>query len=220
MTRIASYAQIGASVVLAASSIAVVLILLKAPPTAEMEDPRTGNLRPTWEEYANSDKVWGSTDAPHTLVLFTDFECSVCRQYGNVLVEVKRRLGDSLRIVVRSFPQYAIGTWGPLAAVAAACAADQHAFPMFFQTISRYSQEEQPPLWSELASRSGITDESRFLDCIEREESLPDVAEDVRMGHQLGIRLLPTVWLDYRRLNFAPSADAIVSRVRGDTVAS
>ena len=47
---------------------------------------------------------FGSPSAPITIVEYTDFECPYCRQEHPVIVELFKRYGDSVRLVVKEMP--------------------------------------------------------------------------------------------------------------------
>jgi protein-disulfide isomerase len=64
-----------------------------------------------------------------------------------------------------------------------------------------------------------IPDQEAFAACIAKNETAGTVAEDIRLGHEIGIRVLPTIFLDEAREASAPSAATILRRVR-DTVAA
>jgi protein-disulfide isomerase len=47
---------------------------------------------------------FGSPTAPVTIVEYTDFECPYCRQEHPVIVELFKRYGDRIRLVVKNMP--------------------------------------------------------------------------------------------------------------------
>src|SRR6476661_1321320 len=47
---------------------------------------------------------FGSPTAPITIVEYTDFECPYCRQAHPVIVELFKRYGDKVRLVVKDMP--------------------------------------------------------------------------------------------------------------------
>lgn len=48
--------------------------------------------------------AFGNPGAPVTIVEYTDFECPYCRRERDVLVEVMRKYGDKVRLVVKQTP--------------------------------------------------------------------------------------------------------------------
>lgn len=47
---------------------------------------------------------FGNPSAPITIVEYTDFECPYCRQERDVIVELFKKYGDRMRLVVKSMP--------------------------------------------------------------------------------------------------------------------
>lgn len=47
----------------------------------------------------------GSPDAPNTVVVFSDFQCTACREAHNVLNELAEKRPNDVRIIYRHFPQ-------------------------------------------------------------------------------------------------------------------
>jgi protein-disulfide isomerase len=48
--------------------------------------------------------AFGNTDAPITIVEYSDFECPYCRRERDVLVQVMRQYGDRVRLVIKQTP--------------------------------------------------------------------------------------------------------------------
>lgn len=48
--------------------------------------------------------AFGAVNAPVTIVEYTDFECPFCREEAPVLVELMKKYGDRLRLVVKQTP--------------------------------------------------------------------------------------------------------------------
>jgi protein-disulfide isomerase len=63
---------------------------------AEIGNPRRPDL--------TQGVYFGSATAPITIVEYTDFECPYCRQAHPVIVELFKRYGDRVRLVVKDMP--------------------------------------------------------------------------------------------------------------------
>jgi Na+:H+ antiporter, NhaA family len=75
-----------------------------------------------------SDHALGPASAPVTLVEYGDFECHYCGRAFPVVKELKRRFGDSLRVVFRHTPRSNTHPHAQHAAEAAEAAAAQGRF--------------------------------------------------------------------------------------------
>src|SRR4051812_15685585 len=53
---------------------------------------------------AKAEHVRGSNEAPVTLEEFGDFECPPCRALNNVVKELEKDCGSTLRVVFRHYP--------------------------------------------------------------------------------------------------------------------
>ena len=53
-----------------------------------------------------TDKDWvkGKSDAPVTLIEYTDFQCPACAAYYPIVKQLSDEMGDQLRLVVRHYP--------------------------------------------------------------------------------------------------------------------
>ena len=53
-----------------------------------------------------TDKDWvkGKSDAPVTLIEYTDFQCPACGAYYPIVKQLSDEMGDQLRLVVRHYP--------------------------------------------------------------------------------------------------------------------
>jgi thiol-disulfide isomerase/thioredoxin len=82
----------------------------------------------------------GPADAPVTLTLFTDFECSYCARLAPVLEEVHQAFPEKVRIVFKNFP-LRMHRFAVQAALAALAAEDQGQFWPFHDRLFRnYNQ--------------------------------------------------------------------------------
>jgi protein-disulfide isomerase len=135
----------------------------------------------------------GKSDAPLTMVEFTDYECPFCRQFHlTTFEELKRNYVDTgkLRYVSRDFP-LDFHRNAMKAAVAARCAADQgrfwelrHTLIVNAQTLSRDSMVT--------FARDLRLDADRFASCLDADRHRQDVQRDIADGHTAGVDGTPT----------------------------
>lgn len=92
----------------------IIAALNKAAQTAQAESQKNAarDAATRQEEEFRNPKVpaldhriaFGNPNAPITIVEYSDFECPYCRRERDVLVEVMRHYGDSVRLVVKQTP--------------------------------------------------------------------------------------------------------------------
>lgn len=52
----------------------------------------------------DDDPVWGPTNAPVTIVVYSDFECPFCSRHAQNVAKIKEANGDLVRVVFKQFP--------------------------------------------------------------------------------------------------------------------
>ncbi|MBA4181083.1 MAG: hypothetical protein C0506_10890 [Anaerolinea sp.] len=155
------------------------------------------------KELANGTKV-GKDDAPIKLVAYEDFQCPFCLQYTATqepdLIEQYVKTGE-VQIEFRHLT--ILGTESALAAIAGQCAADQNRFwdyqnKLFLvQAKAGHFKDEKLNVGrftieklKDYAAGLGL-DTSRFDKCLDANEHLDVVQDQVRQARQLGITSTP-----------------------------
>lgn len=157
------------------------------------------------------DVTMGEADAPHVLVVFSDFECDACREFHRNAAALTSQFPAALRIVFRHFPMDAAcnpaveGRFHAFAcdaavAAAAACEAgtpDQarrYAW-LLFENADRLAGRP----YARLAREAGI-DIAAFEAAMTGEAAAARVRQDVELARSLGARGTPAMYLDGRLL--------------------
>ncbi len=149
----------------------------------------------------------GPADAPVAIVVFSDYQCPYCRTLDATLDGLQRKHGDSLTVVHVHYPLH-IHRRATDAAVAVQAAERQQAglrmHRRLFQNISSLDAVELEGH----AAAIGL-DLPRWKSDV----ALPEVRQEVqaqrRLGEQLGIRNVPTFFVNGRQLQGALSAEQI-----------
>ncbi len=166
----------------------------------------------------------GDPAAPHTAVVFGDFQCSHCRQLHGILMEVAHTYPDRLRVAFRYYPQDAecnpnprFRTGGHASACRAARAAEaarvvggrdaylamraklwdnQAALPD--RPVARQSEQERK-LFEDWAAELGLA-RAAFTAAMESAEVTTRIRADIELAQRLDLQAMPVVYTDGRKL--------------------
>jgi len=145
------------------------------------------------------DHVWGPADAPITLVEYGDFECPFCKMAYPDLKELRRRLGDRLRIVFRHFPrpEHPHARHAAEAAEAAAAQGEQHFWAMH-DALFEHQQALDDVHLRHYASEIGL-DPQRFSADMAYHRYLERVHQDLEGGAHSDVHGTPAFFINGER---------------------
>ena len=174
-----------------------VQVALAAPPEPPLEEI-DGPLAP----------ALGRSDAPVTVVSFSDYQCPFCRRMLDTLVALHRAYPDTVQVVYRHYPLH--DGAGALAE-AALCAGDQGRFWDFH--LELFAPEQIDPSQSfTIAEKLGM-DLDAFRSCLLSGTHTQQVRDDFAEGQRLQISGTPTNFINGRRLRGAVPLPQLVEAV-------
>jgi protein-disulfide isomerase/uncharacterized membrane protein len=156
-----------------------------------------------------TDPMLGPADAPLQLVVFSDFQCPVCRRFAVYLRELADRRGDELQVVFKHWP---LGTdCNPAlkrnlhpracrAALAAESARRQNKFWCYHDALIAAPRWEAGDEYFKKLARDCGLDGEQFDAALDDAATAEKVQADVLLGTQLGVNGTPTLFLNGRRL--------------------
>ena len=153
---------------------------------------------------ADDDPVLGSSDAPITIIEFSDFQCPFCaRFYTETLPDLKSAYIETgvAKLVYRDFPLQNIHPNAVAAAVASECAHEQDAYWDYHDMLF-----ENMGLWGGLDSVSAIEvfqtyavdmelDTDAFDECLGSGNHISEVASDYADGVSYGVTGTPAFFV-------------------------
>ncbi len=166
----------------------------------------------------------GAPEAPHTAVVFSDFQCTHCKTLHDLLAEILDRHPGRLRIAYRYYPQdpacndnpdYVAGAHASACRAAAAVEAARvlggpEAYERMRDTLfARQAQiPKRPPpqqtqaereLFADWAAELGLC-RAAMLEAMDAPLVQERIQRDIALAHELGLKAMPAVFLDGRRL--------------------
>ncbi|HBK34666.1 MAG: DSBA oxidoreductase family protein [Candidatus Uhrbacteria bacterium GW2011_GWE2_40_58] len=137
----------------------------------------------------------GAEEATVTFIVFSDFDCTACKQLANSLDIVLSAYPDSVRIVWKDMPQESMDGIATAAAIAAHCAQKQNRFWEYHDALftrQSYLSEDQ---FLQIATDLGM-DSERFTSCYATQDTLAIVTRDYEEGLGLNLIAAPTLFLN------------------------
>lgn len=159
----------------------------------------------------------GDTNAPVTIVEFTDFQCPACKAMHPVLNETLKSYGNRVRFVVRNFPleQHANAR---KAAEAAGAANAQGKFFEYIAVLFENQDALDVPSLKKYATQLGL-DRARFDADLDKGVYAAQVRRDVADGEMYGVDSTPSIFINGVRLRdlSAEGLRAAIDRALGQT---
>jgi protein-disulfide isomerase len=140
----------------------------------------------------------GSSDAPVTLVAFSDFECPFCSRAANTVKQMEDEYKGKLRVAFKHQP-LARHPNAKIAAVAAMAAHEQGKFwEMHDKLFANQTSLDRPAL-EKYAQELGL-DMGKFKAALDSSKYDEYIAQDSAQGTQLGASGTPTFFINGRQI--------------------
>ncbi|MDZ4796683.1 MAG: thioredoxin domain-containing protein [Bryobacteraceae bacterium] len=149
---------------------------------------------------------FGEAGAPVVIVMYSDFQCSYCREEGRLIrKEIPAAFPKDVRVYFKDFPLDAIHPWAKTAAIAGRCVFRQKpaAFWDFHDWIFEKQGEVTPENLKEKVMEFGKTkslEPVQLNACIDNKATLAEVDRSGLEGRALGINSTPTMYVNGRKL--------------------
>lgn len=142
----------------------------------------------------NNSATKGPEKAPVTITVFDDFQCPYCARLLPTLENVVNAYPTQVRLVFKHFP-LSMHKFARQAAIASIAARNQGKFwPLHDQLFANYNKLNDG-LIRELAESVGL-DMARFDKDVENPALAQEVAADIKLGTDSGVRGTPSVYVN------------------------
>ena len=158
--------------------------------------------------------VLGPTDAPVTIVQFTDYQCQYCHRAQATIDAVMSRYAGKVQLVHRDFPLDGHAQAFP-AARAARCAGEQGKFWDYYRSLmtSAGSMED-----ADLRARATTLklDPTAFAGCLSSDRNDAVIRESVEAGIRAGVSGTPAYFINGRMISGARPFEAFQEIIEGE----
>lgn len=137
----------------------------------------------------------GKSDAPVTLVEFSDFQCPFCKGMAPTLKQVSQKLGDKVQIVYRQYPLNSIHPFAAKAAEASLCANEQGKFWEMHDAMFEDQTKLAVKDLKATAVRLGM-DGKKFDTCLDSGRYVEQIQNDLSEGEKVGVNGTPAVFIN------------------------
>jgi len=151
----------------------------------------------------------GTEGAPVVLVIFTDFECPVCKLEAEMLRQnLLSAYPKEVRLYLKDFPLVQIHPWAKTAAIAGRCVFRQNpaAFWDYHDWIYAHQAEItvdniKAKLAEFAATKDKEIDSMQFNSCLASQATEGEVDRSLADGKELRINATPTMFINGRRID-------------------
>ncbi|HYW34462.1 MAG TPA: thioredoxin domain-containing protein [Balneolaceae bacterium] len=146
-----------------------------------------------WRTLVNHGRMLaGSSNAPVTLVEFSDFQCPHCAKFEQTLTKYLKKHPHQLRVIIIYFPlpQH---RWAREAAKQADGVAHYGDFETFVKLLYKNQDKFSSQPWDSLAKLAGVKNLKALHQYVHRKSLNNKIQKDMRLGISVGLRQTPTI---------------------------
>ncbi|MEO6392063.1 MAG: thioredoxin domain-containing protein [Pyrinomonadaceae bacterium] len=147
----------------------------------------------------DDDPSKGDVNAPVTVVMFTDFQCSACAATHPLLKELLKPYGNRVRLVIRDFPLQ-MHPESVIAAEAANAANAQGKFWQYIEILYTHQDALKPAQLQQYASQVGLNRQKFDLE-MSRGAYRNEILHDLDDGNKYGVSGTPGIFINGRRVS-------------------
>jgi len=139
--------------------------------------------------------VLGKSDAPLTMVEFTDYQCPFCGRFeATTFPEIKKAYIDTgkMRLIVRDLPLEGLHPYAMKAAQAAHCASDQGKFWEMKELLFKNQNKLDADSLAGYATKDLALNPDLFKKCMAEGKHLKEISAEAKYAQSLGITGTPT----------------------------
>lgn len=149
----------------------------------------------------NDEQILGNPGAPLTVVMFTNFSCSTCKQKYNEVIKFVTEHPLDVRLFVKEIPQKSLFTkTNDLPHRSAFCANKQNKFWEFVDALYNQKNISTESDLTKIASDLKLNTVS-WWQCVNSTETTQKVARITDQAATLGIEQVPMIYVNNKKIN-------------------
>lgn len=159
---------------------------------SKMPGPIRTLSKSEWQNLlANGHRV-GPKSAPVTIVEFSDFLCTHCKEFNEVLEQYRKDYPKQIQVVYHNFPLPQHPYSRKLAA-SAECVAKTGNYGKYYSLLFSKQNSIKELSLDSLAKEAGVKDLSAFKGCMKDPGINTIVQHDIQLGMNIGLMQTPTL---------------------------
>lgn len=159
----------------------------------------------------------GSEDAFVTIVEYSDFQCSYCRNQEKTINQILNEFKDKIRFIWKDYPENNINSSSFQAAIAARCADKQNKFWPYHDLLFENNTNLNKGVFIELAEKLNLNTKN-FKKCLESEEAASFIYNNIKEANALDINGVPFIYINKQEIigetNFEELKDIIEKEIK------
>jgi len=156
----------------------------------------------------SKDHFRGSLLAPISIVLYGDYECSICAKNLLWINELINEFKDNVVFAFRHYPLTYIHPHSAIAAVAAEAAASYGKFWQMHTLLFKNYKNLSGDTILQLATQLGL-DADKFMNDLEKNEYMDGIINDIMEAEESGVETAPTFFLNDTKLSGIVNYDSL-----------
>lgn len=156
----------------------------------------------------STDHFRGSLLSPVSIVLYGDYECSICAKNLPWINELLNEFKDSVVFAFRHYPLTYIHPHSAIAAVAAEAASAHGKFWQMHTLLMQHHSNLSGETILHLASLIGL-DPEKFMHDLEKNEYMDGIILDILEAEESGVETSPTFFLNGTKLSGIVDYDSL-----------
>jgi len=152
--------------------------------------------------------VYGNSNAPITVIEFSDFQCPFCSRGAESVSQIKKKYGSQVRIAFRHFP-LPMHQQARAVAEASMCVNEQGTEKFWkFHDIAFKGQDKLAKADLEKYAKEAGADPKKFVECFDAKKYASYVQKDIEYGEKIGVKSTPTFFVNGQLVSGALPIDS------------